>query len=142
MSMHSLATCERRRDAAYLSAEAASGRMRISTFDASGIATTVRRHDALLRYARYLLIFNIVIFSWAAIPQLAQVTSWRGLLELVASPSWQWAALVLGSIGATYLILAHRLWWAYAVIFLAHVGFFFMAASPPQAGLCRFRPHD
>src|SRR5215211_7122142 len=122
MSIHSLATCERRRDAAYLSAEAASGRMRISTFDVSSIATTVRRHEALLRYARYLLIFNIVIFLWAAIPQLAQVTSLRGLLKLAASPSWQWAALVLGSVGATYLILAHRLWWAYAVIFLAQVG--------------------
>ena len=112
MSTHRLATCERHRDAAYLSVEVASGRMRISTFDASGIATTVRRHEALLRYARYLLIFNIVIFSWAAIPQLAQVTSLRGLLELVASPSWQWAALVLGGVGATYLILVHRLWWA------------------------------
>ena len=132
MSIHSLATCERRRDAAYLSAEAASGRMRISTFDASGIATTVRRHEALLRYARYLLIFNIMIFSWAAIPQLAQVTSLRELLELVASPSWQWAALVLGSVGATYLILAHRLWWAYAVIFLAQVGLFFMPSPDKQ----------
>ena len=46
------------------------------------------------------------------------MTSLRGLLELVASPAWKWAALVLGIVGATYLILAHRLWWAYAVIFL------------------------
>ena len=29
-------------------------RMRISTLDISGITTTVRRHEALLRYARYL----------------------------------------------------------------------------------------
>ena len=93
--------------------------MRISTFDIAGISTTVRRHEALLRYARYLLIFNLVIFLWGPIPQLFQVTSFRGLLELVTSPAWKWAALVLGSVGATYLILAHRLWWAYAVIFLA-----------------------
>ena len=106
--------------------------MRISTFDASGISTTVRRHEALLRYARYLLIFNIVISLWAAIPQLSQVTSVQGLLELVASPSWKWAAQVLGIVGATYLILAHRLWWAYALIFLGQVGLFFMPSSDKQ----------
>lgn len=99
--------------------------MRISTLDVSGISTTVRRHEALLRYARYLLIFNLVIFLWEPIPQLFQVTSFRGLLELITSPTWKWAALVLGSVGATYLILAHRLWWAYAVIFLAQVAYFF-----------------
>jgi hypothetical protein len=76
----------------------------IATFDISRISTTVRRHEALLRYARYLFIFNIVIFVWTAIPQLSQVTSFRGLTELVVGPAWRWAALVLGSVGATYLI--------------------------------------
>ncbi len=106
--------------------------MRIATFDISRISTTVRRHEALLRYARYLFIFNIVIFLWVAIPQLSQVTSFRELTEMVAGPAWQWAALVLGSVGATYLILAHRLWWAYAVIFLAQVGYFFFVPSPDK----------
>ncbi len=115
-----------------LSAQAASRRMRISTLDISGITTTVRRHEALLRYARYLFIFNLAIFLWAVFPQFFQVTSLRGLLELVASPAWKWAALVLGIVGATYLILAHRLWWAYAVIFLAQVGFFFMPSPDKQ----------
>ncbi|HMH99182.1 MAG TPA: hypothetical protein VK577_21825, partial [Bradyrhizobium sp.] len=103
--------------------------MRISTLDISGITTTVRRHEALLRYARYLFIFNLVFFVWIAIPQISQVTSFRGLLELVASPAWQWSALVLGSVGGTYLILAHRLWWAYAVIFLVNVGLFLMPTA-------------
>jgi hypothetical protein len=106
--------------------------MRISTLDISGITTAVRRHEALLRYARYLFIFNLVFFPWVAIPQLSQVTSFRGLLELVASPAWQWAALALGSVGATYLILAHRLWWAYAVIFVAQVGYFFTPSPDKQ----------
>ena len=103
--------------------------MGISTLDISGITTTVRRHEALLRYARYMFIYNLVIFVWVAIPQLSQVTSFRGLLELVASPAWKWSALVLGSVGATYLILAHRLWWAYAVIFLVNVGLFLMPTA-------------
>ena len=49
--------------------------MRVETLDISRISTTVRRHEALLRYARYLFISNIAIFLWVAIPQLAQVTS-------------------------------------------------------------------
>ena len=106
--------------------------MRTSTLDISGITTTVRRHEALLRYARYMFIYNLVIFVWVAVPQLSQVTSFRGVLELVASPAWQWSALVLGSVGATYLILAHRLWWAYAVIFLAQAGYFFMPSPDKQ----------
>ena len=106
--------------------------MRISTLDVSSMTTTVRRHEALLRYARYLFIFNLVIFLWVAIPQLSQVPSFRGLLELVASPAWKWSALVLGSVGATYLILAHRLWWAYAVIFLAQVGYFLMPSPDKE----------
>ena len=106
--------------------------MRIAMIDISHISTTVRRQEALLRYARYLFIFNIAIFPWVAIPQLSHVTSFRGLAELIAGPAWQWAALVLGSIGATYLILAHRLWPAYAVIFLAQVGYFLVVQSPDK----------
>jgi hypothetical protein len=54
--------------------------MRISTLDISGITTTVRRHEALLRYARYLFIFNLVIFLWeVAIPQLYQIAEAIGL---------------------------------------------------------------
>jgi hypothetical protein len=106
--------------------------VRVATFDVSRISTAVRRHEALLRYARYLFIFNIVIFLWVAIPQLSQVTSFRGLTELAVGPAWQWAALVLGSVGGTYLILAHRLWWAYAVIFLAQVGYFVVMPSPDK----------
>jgi hypothetical protein len=110
----------------------ASHQMRVATFDISRISTTVRRCEALLRYASYLLVFNIVVFLWVAIPQLAHATSFRRLAELVVSPGWQWAALVLGSVGATYLILAQRLWWAYAVIFLAQVGYFSFASSPDK----------
>jgi len=106
--------------------------MRIATFDISRISTTVRRHEALLRYARYLFIFNIVIFLWVAIPQLWQVTSFRGLTELVAGPAWQWGALVLGSVGTTYFILAHRLWLAYAAIFLTQVVYYFFVSSPDR----------
>src|SRR6267378_2578157 len=89
------------------SLEAAS-RMRISTLDISGITTTVRRHEALLRYARYLFIFNLVIFVWVAVPQLSQLTSFRGVLELVASPAWQWSALVLGSVGVFLMPTADK----------------------------------
>ena len=55
-----------------LSAQAASCRMRISTLDISGITTTVRRHEALLRYARYLFIFNLAIFLWVVFPQFSR----------------------------------------------------------------------
>ena len=95
--------------------------MQITTLDISDITTAVRRHEALLRYARYMLIFNLAVFAWAAVPQLAALRSIGALGELVSSPSWQWAAFVLGSVGATYLILAHRLRWAYAVIFVVQV---------------------
>jgi hypothetical protein len=106
--------------------------MRISTLDISGITTTVRRHEALLRYVRYLFIFNLVIFLWeVAIPQLSHMMPFRGSLELLASPAWKWSVLVLGSVGATYLILAHRLWWAYAIIFLAQVSYF-LTPSPDK----------
>jgi hypothetical protein len=106
--------------------------MRVEILDISRISKTVRRHEALLRYVRYLLIFNIAIFLWVAIPQLARVTSFPGLSELMAGPDWKWAAIVLGSLGATYLILAHRLWLAYAVIFLAQVGYYFLVSSPDK----------
>jgi hypothetical protein len=79
-----------------------------------------------------LFIFNVAVFLWAAIPQLAQVSSLRGLTELIVSPGWRFAVLVLGSVGATYLILAHRLWWVYAAIFLAQVGYFFFVSSPDK----------
>ena len=86
--------------------------MRISTLDISGITTTVRRHEALLRFARYLFVYNLVIFLWAVITKLSQMPSFEGLLEWLAGPTWKFAALVLGSVAASYLILAHRLWWA------------------------------
>ena len=127
----------------------------IATFDISRTSTTVRRHEALLRYARYLFIFNIVIFLWVAIPQLSQVTSFRGLTELVVGPAWQWAALVLGSVDATYLILAHRLLWAYAAIWERRLASplsasFSRTACATQAGdisyndllNCHYRPLD
>jgi hypothetical protein len=106
--------------------------MRISTLDISNITTTVRRHDALLRYLRYLFIFNLVIFFWDRFPQSSQMTSFGGLLELIASPASKWSALVLGIVGSMYLILAHRLWWAYAVFFLAQLGLFFLP-TPDKA---------
>jgi hypothetical protein len=98
--------------------------MRISTLDISGITTTVRRHEALLRYARYMFIYNLVMLLWDGIPQLTSVASILSLLEWVASSAGQWSALVLGTVGATYFILAHRLWWAYAVMFLVNFGLF------------------
>jgi hypothetical protein len=105
--------------------------MRISTLDISGITTTVRRYEALLRFARYLLLYNLVIFLWVVITKLSQMRSFEGLLEWIADPAWNWkyAALVLGSVAASYLILAHRLWWAFAVIMLAELGYFFYSGS-------------
>ena len=114
--------------------------MRISTLDISGITTTVRRHEALLRFARYLLLYNLVILLWVVITQLSQMRSFEGLLESIAGLDWKFAALVLGSIGATYLILAHRLWWAYAVIMVAQVGYFFYASSAELAIIPGFSP--
>ena len=46
----------------------------IAKFDISRISTTVRRHEALLRYARYLFIFNIVIFLWIAFAAYGVIT--------------------------------------------------------------------
>jgi hypothetical protein len=59
--------------------------------------------------------------------------SFEGLLESIAGLDWKFAALVLGSVGASYLILAHRLWWAFAVIMVAQVGYFFYASSAELA---------
>jgi hypothetical protein len=98
--------------------------MRISTLDISGISTTVRRHEALLRYVRYLLIFNLAFLLLGPIPQLVYLTSFRGLLELIANTDWVPVAFVFGSVGAAYLTLAHRLWWAYAVILVAQFGLY------------------
>jgi hypothetical protein len=104
--------------------------MQVSTLDITRTTTAVRRHEALLRYARYLFIYNLAIFVWIAIPQLYRLSSFRELIELAAT--WKFAALVLGSVGASYLILAHRLWLAYAVIIMVQVGIFFMP-SPDKA---------
>jgi len=103
--------------------------MRISTLDISGITTTVRRHEALLRFARYLFVYNLVILLWIVITKLSQMRSFEELLESIASLDWKFAALVLGSVGASYLILAHRLWWVFAVVLVAQVGYFFYASS-------------
>src|SRR5258708_3063936 len=75
--------------------------MRISTLDISRITTTVRRHEALLRYARYLFIFNLAIFLWeVAILQLSQTIPFRGAFESIATPDWKWSALVLTAPGS------------------------------------------
>src|SRR5580693_7138170 len=100
--------------------------MPISTLDVSGITTAVRRHEALLRFARYLLIYNLAMFLWAVVSQFDKLTSFDELFALITSPSWSWAYMVLGMLGATYLLLAHRLWWAYALIFLGQVALFLM----------------
>ncbi len=36
--------------------------MQIATVDITHTTTAVRRHEALLRYARYMLVFNLAIF--------------------------------------------------------------------------------
>jgi hypothetical protein len=87
----------------------------------------------LLRFARYLFVYNVVILLWVVITKLSQMPSFDGLLESIAGLDWKFAALVLGSVGASYLILAHRLWWAYAVIMVAQVGYFFFAGSAELA---------
>jgi hypothetical protein len=115
------------------SSEVACRRMQISTLDISGITTTVRRHEALLRFARYLFVYNLVILLWVVITKLSQMPSFEGLLESIAGLDWKFATLVLGSVGASYLILAHRLWWAFAVIMVAQVGYFFYASSAELA---------
>ncbi|MEQ1696217.1 MAG: hypothetical protein ABL901_10310 [Hyphomicrobiaceae bacterium] len=105
--------------------------MQITTIDITQMTSAVRRHEALLRYARYMLVFNLGIFIWIAVTQLPRAGSREALIGLITGPSWQWAGIVLGSVGATYLILAHRLWWAYAAIFAAQVAYF-IAPSPDK----------
>jgi hypothetical protein len=103
--------------------------MLISTLDISRITTAVRRHEALLRFVRYLLIYDLAMFLWAVVSQSSKSTSFEELPSLIASLSWGWAFMVLGSLGAAYLLLAHRLWWAYAVILLGQVVLFLMPSS-------------
>jgi hypothetical protein len=103
--------------------------MQISTLDISGITTSVRRHQALLRFARSLFVYNLVIFLWVVITKLSQMPSFEGLLQWLTGPTWKFAVLALGTVGASYLILAHRLWWAYAVIMVAQVGYFFFGGA-------------
>ena len=104
--------------------------MQISTLDISGITTAVRRHEALLRFVRYLLIYNLAMFLWFVVSQFYKLTSFEELLASVTSPSWGY--MVLGIVVPTYLSLAHRLRWAYAVIFLGQVVYFLMP-SPDKA---------
>mgnify|MGYP001419380940 FL=1 len=104
--------------------------MRIATTDITSITTAVRRHEAVLRYARYMLVYNLVIFLWAAIPQLIEVRSAGQLVALVTN--WQFAGLVLGSVAGCYLLLAHRVWWAYAAIFLAQIAYYVVTPTPDK----------
>jgi hypothetical protein len=103
--------------------------MPISTLDISRMTTAVRRHEALLRFVRYLLIYNIAMVLWAVVSEFYKLTSFDELLALVTSPSWQWTYIVVGILVPTYLLLAHRLWWAYAAIFLGQVVLFVMPSS-------------
>src|SRR5262245_21897127 len=98
------------------SSEVACRRMQISTLDISGITTTVRRHEALLRFARYLFVYNLVILLWVIITKLPQMPSFEGLLESIAGLDWK-----------------YRLWWAFAVIMVAQVGYFFYGSSAELA---------
>ena len=68
--------------------------MRISTLDISGITTTVRRHEALLRFVRYLLLYNLVILLWVVITELSQMRSFEGLLESIAGLDWKFKRTV------------------------------------------------
>jgi hypothetical protein len=62
------------------SSEVASRRIRISTLGISGITTTVRRQEALPRFARYLFVYNLAIFLWVVITKLFQMPSFRCLM--------------------------------------------------------------
>src|ERR1700760_1728362 len=106
--------------------------MRIATFDVSSIAAAVRRREALLRYARYLLLFNIAAAAWFVIVQFSHAASLRTWTALAPGPDWRWTALVLGAVAVTYLVLAHRLWWVYAPIVLVQVVYFFAIPSPDK----------
>ena len=112
--------------------------MRIATVDVSSIAAAVRRREALLRYARYLLLFNIGAAAWFVIVQFWHAASLRTWTALAPGPDWRWTALVLGAVAVTYLVLAHRLWWAYAPIVLVQVVYFFCDSITRQADLSRF----
>ena len=79
--------------------------MPISTLDISRMTTAVRRHEALLRFVRYLLIYNIAMVLWAVVSEFYKLTSFDELLALVTSPSWQWTYTVLGIL---FLYLMYR----------------------------------
>lgn len=79
--------------------------MRISTLDISGITTTVRRHEALLRFARYLLLYNLVILLWVVITQLSQMRSFEGLLESIAGLDWKFAAVCTENLNPDVMVM-------------------------------------
>jgi len=99
--------------------------MPIATLDLTTTTKTVRRHAALERFARYMLIYNLAIFLWSAGQELSAVRTGAQFVEVISQYSWRWAALVLGSVAASYMMLAHRWIWAYGLIFLAQIAFFF-----------------
>ena len=99
--------------------------MRVATFDISRISTAVRRREAILRYAQYLLIFDFALFLWGAISGIESAASLRGLTRL----NWEWDAQTIGPVAVTYLLLAHRLRWPYAAIFVAQAGYYLMTDS-------------
>jgi hypothetical protein len=106
--------------------------MHIATVDVSSIAAAVRRREALLRYARYLLLFNLAAGGWFVIVQFWHAASVRTWTALAPGPEWRWTALALASVAVTYLVLAHRLWWLYAPIVLVQVVYFLATPSPDK----------
>lgn len=106
--------------------------MGIATFDISSIAAAVRCREALLRYARYLLLLDMAVAAWFVIVQFWHAGSLRTWTALAPGPDWRWHALALGSVAVTYLVLAHRLWWVYAPIVLVQVVYFLATPSPDK----------
>jgi hypothetical protein len=95
--------------------------MRITSLDLSVITAAVRRHEAIERFARYMLIYNGVLFLVAAAPQLARVRAWPDLAALLTSDGWLFAGFVLATVVASYFTLAHRWAWVYALLLLAQI---------------------
>lgn len=96
--------------------------MPISSTDIAGIVRTVRRQADLLRYARYMLIYNFSIFAWI-VGGWVYAAGVHGDLSNLADPeSYKWPLLVVGSVALAYLCLAMRLRWLYALLFLATIG--------------------
>ena len=106
--------------------------MGIATIDVSSIAAAVRRREALLRYARYLLLFDIAAAAWFVIVQFWHAASLHTWTALAPGPNWRWTALVLGSVAVTYVVLAHRMWWLFAPIALVQVLYFLATPSPDK----------